>query len=84
MEAGRTGARGRGDTRTVVLAAGVAHCWGDQERTGEIIERSGEIRAGMVGLDPKRVRLDHKLDKSGTFSDQISVHLAHRAKCTEF
>ena len=24
-----------------------------------------------------------KWDKSGTFSDQISVHLAHRAKCTE-
>ena len=24
-----------------------------------------------------------KWDKSGAFSDQISVHLAHRAKCTE-
>ena len=32
--------------------------------------------AGMVGLDPKWVRLDPKLDKSGTISDQISVHLA--------
>ena len=31
---------------------------------------------GMVGLAPKWVRLDSKLDKSGTFSDQISVHLA--------
>ena len=31
--------------------------------------------AGMVGLAPKWVRLDPKLDKSGTFSDQISVHL---------
>ena len=40
-------------------------------------------QAGMVGLAPKWVRLDPKLDKSGTFSDQISVHLAHRAKCTE-
>ena len=39
--------------------------------------------AGMVGLAPKWVRLDPKLDKSGTFSDQISGHLAHRAKCTE-
>ena len=37
---------------------------------------------GMVGLAPKWVRLDPKLDKSVTFSDQISVHLA-RAKCTE-
>ena len=26
---------------------------------------------GMVGLAPKWVRLDPKLDKSGTFSDQI-------------
>ena len=32
----------------------------------------------MVGLAPKWIRLDLKLDKSGTFSDQISVHLAHR------
>ena len=40
-------------------------------------------KAGMVGLAPKWVRLDPKLEKSGTFSDQISVHLAHRAKCTE-
>ena len=31
---------------------------------------------GMVGLAPNWVRLDPKLDKSGTFSDQISVHLA--------
>ena len=38
---------------------------------------------GMVGLAPKWVRLDPKLDKSGAFSDQISVHLAPRAKCTE-
>ena len=37
----------------------------------------------MVGLAPKWVRLDHKLDKCGTFSDQISVHLARWAKCTE-
>ena len=33
----------------------------------------------MVGLAPKWVRLEPKWDKSGTFSDQISVHLAHRA-----
>ena len=32
----------------------------------------------MVGLAPKLVRLDPKLDKSGTFSEQVSVHLAHR------
>ena len=43
----------------------------------------GNVWSWMVGLAPKWVRLDHKLDKSGTFSDQISVHLAHRAKCTE-
>ena len=35
----------------------------------------------MVGLAPKWVRLDPKWDKSWTFSDQISVHLA-RAKRT--
>ena len=39
--------------------------------------------AGTVVLAPKWVRLGLKLDKYGTFSDQISVHLAHRAKCTE-
>ena len=39
--------------------------------------------AGMVGLAPKWVRLDPKLDKSGTFSDQISVYLAHWVKCNE-
>ena len=32
--------------------------------------------AGMVDLAPMWVTLDPKLDKSGTFSDQISVHLA--------
>ena len=32
--------------------------------------------AGMVGLAPKWVRLALKWDKSGAFSDQISVHLA--------
>ena len=31
---------------------------------------------GMVGLAPEWVRLDLKLDKSATFSDQISVHSA--------
>ena len=34
------------------------------------------ICSEMVGLAPKLVRLDPKLDKSGTFSNQISVHLA--------
>ena len=34
--------------------------------------------SGMVGLAPKWVRFDPKLDKSGAFSDQISVHLAYR------
>ena len=41
------------------------------------------VRSGMVVLAPKWVRLDPKLDKSGTFSDQISVHLARWAKCSE-
>ena len=31
---------------------------------------------GMVGLAPKWVKLDPKFDKSGNFSDQISVHMA--------
>ena len=39
--------------------------------------------SGMVGLAPKWVRLNPKLDKSGTLSDNISVHLYHRVKCTE-
>ena len=30
-----------------------------------------KCHTGMVGLAPKSVRLDPKLDKSGTFSDQI-------------
>ena len=34
------------------------------------------LEAGVVGLAPKWVRLDPKFDKSGTFSDHISVHLA--------
>ena len=33
------------------------------------------LSSGMVGLAPKWVRLDPKLDKSGTFSDEIAVHL---------
>ena len=41
-----------------------------------IIELLPEVCAGMVGLARKWVRLDSKLDKSGTFSDQILVHLA--------
>ena len=46
------------------------------------LTKEGNI-SEMVGLAPKWVRLDPKLDKSGTFSDQISVHLARGAKCTE-
>ena len=34
----------------------------------------------MVGLAQKWVRLEPKLDKSGTFSNQISVHLARDPK----
>ena len=34
------------------------------------------LTQGMVGLAPKCVRLAPKWDKSGAFSDQISVHLA--------
>ena len=37
--------------------------------------REEVLLTGMVSLAPKWVRLDPKLDKSGTFSDQISVHL---------
>ena len=50
-----------------------------------LMKRTGpaEVSTGMIGLAPKWVRLDPKLDKSGAFSDQISVHLAPRAKCTE-
>ena len=33
------------------------------------------VQTGMVGLAPKWGRLDPKLEKIGTFSDQISVHL---------
>ena len=36
-----------------------------------------EMTAGMVGLAPNWVRLDPKLDKSGAFLDQISVHLSN-------
>ena len=36
-----------------------------------------DVPAGMVGLAPKWVRLVPKGDKSGAFSDQISVHLMH-------
>ena len=39
-------------------------------------DSSFQLNSGMVRLDPKWVRLDTKLDKSGAFSDQISVHLA--------
>ena len=38
-------------------------------------------REGRFGS--KVGQIGPKLDKSGTFSDHISVHLAHRAKCTE-
>ena len=50
---------------------------GKLEIVGVDIEQS---KPGMVGLTPKWFRLDPKLDKSETFSDQNSVHLA---KCTE-
>ena len=39
--------------------------------------------AGVLGLAQKWVRLAPKCDKSGAFSDQISVHLAQGAQCTE-
>ena len=35
-----------------------------------------QLVTGKVGLTPKWVRLNPKLDKSGAFSDQISVNLA--------
>ena len=54
-----------------------------QERETDEQGNSHVMSPGRVGLAPKWVRLDPNFDKSGTFSDQISVHLAHRAKCTE-
>ena len=39
--------------------------------------------SGMVGLAPKWVRLAPNAPNPGLFSDQISVHLAWGAKCTE-
>ena len=43
------------------------------------------FRDGRFGSTVGQIGLEPKWDKSGTFSDQISVglHLAHRAKCTE-
>ena len=38
-----------------------------------VVTRKGPIMSGMVGLAPKWVRLAPKWDKSGAFSDQISV-----------
>ena len=38
---------------------------------------------GVVGLAPKCVRLAPNGTHPGLFSNQISVHLAPRAKCTE-
>ena len=46
------------------------------KQLSRITSTDTDLGAGMVGLAPKWVRLDPKLDKSGTFSDQISVHLA--------
>ena len=40
---------------------------------------AARITTGVVGLTPNWVILDPKLDKSGAFSDQISVHLARGA-----
>ena len=56
---------------------------GKRELTYELKLYLCMMFAGMVGLAPKCVRLDPKFEKSETFSDQILVHLAHRAKCTE-
>ena len=36
-----------------------------------------DSRDGRFGSKVGQIGLDLKLDKSGTFSDQISVHLAH-------
>ena len=36
-----------------------------------LLAASDRARVGVVGLAPKWVRLDPKLEKSGTFSDQI-------------
>ena len=42
----------------------------------KVCEKVRKLTPWMVGLAPKWVRLHPKLDKYGTFSDQISVHLA--------
>ena len=50
----------------------------------ELTERNqmaGHSRDGRFGS--KVGQIGPKWDKSGAFSDQISVHLAIRAKCTE-
>ena len=39
--------------------------------------------SGMVGLAQKWVRLDPEWDKSGTFSDQISVHFGWIGKVSK-
>ena len=47
----------------------------------EVCEVWALARDGRFGS--KVGQIGPKWDKSGTFSDQLSVHLAHRAKCTE-
>ena len=47
----------------------------------QYVLRFTEVRDGRFGS--KVGQIAPKWDKSGDFSDPISVHLAHRAKCTE-
>ena len=55
----------------------------DRDITGRIRQIYTPIE--METRQERDGRFGYKVgqDKSGTFSDQISVHLAHRAKCTE-
>ena len=49
----------------------------------DVVQQTMHLYLGMLGLASKWVRSDPKWDKSVAFSDQISVHLARGAKCTE-
>ena len=47
----------------------------------DITDKNAQCRDGRFGSNVGQI--GPKSDKSGSFSDQISVHLARGAKCTE-
>ena len=63
--------------RNGVTVRGLDYGSSDLELDSKSPVLSPHTRDGRFGS--KVVRLDPKLDKSGTFSVQISEHLAHRA-----